>query len=98
MSDASICGFCNVERKPIRMTAVARGYELRVLKCPECTSILRLVVRHPRPNQKARARRAALSRCAKQISYEPRQGSVIVSLSHHQPQINVRKGFQGSAR
>ena len=66
MSDASICGSCNVERKPIRVTPVARGYELRVLKCPECTSILRLVIRHPRPDHKTLARRAALSRGAQQ--------------------------------
>jgi hypothetical protein len=66
MNDASICGSCNVKRIPIKVMPVARGYELRVLKCPGCISILRLVVRHPRRNHKTLARRAALSRDAQQ--------------------------------
>jgi hypothetical protein len=45
-----------------KVMPVARGYELRVLKCPNCTNVLKLVIGHPRPNQKTLARHAALTR------------------------------------
>src|ERR1700730_12026544 len=43
------CIACNVKRVVIQVTLVARGYEMRSLECPECSNLLRLVVRHRRP-------------------------------------------------
>jgi transcription elongation factor Elf1 len=43
------CITCNVKRIVIGVTPVARGYEMRSLECPQCSNLLRLVVRHRRP-------------------------------------------------
>jgi len=49
MAAESECIVCSVKRIVIRVERVARGYEMRSLECPQCSSLLRLVVRHRRP-------------------------------------------------
>jgi hypothetical protein len=56
------CIACNVKRIVIAVTPVAKGYEMRSLECPQCSNLLRLVLRHPRSYSKTLGRR--LSRIA----------------------------------
>lgn len=44
MSAESTCLACNVARNVIDAIPTAGGYEIRTFQCPECKSILRLVV------------------------------------------------------
>jgi hypothetical protein len=53
------CIACNVKRVVIQVTLVARGYEMRSLECPQCSNLLRLLVRHRRPYSKTFGRRIA---------------------------------------
>jgi hypothetical protein len=53
------CIACNVKRIVIGVTPVARGYEMRSLACPQCSNLLRLVVRHRRPHSKTLGYRLA---------------------------------------
>ena len=53
------CIACNVKRVVIQVTLVARGYEMRSLECPQCSNLLRLVVRHRRLYSKTFGRRLA---------------------------------------
>jgi hypothetical protein len=40
------CGSCQVERAIIAVTPVIRGYAMKAFECPNCKSVLKLVVRH----------------------------------------------------
>jgi len=53
------CIACNVKRIVIGITPVARGYEMRSLECPQCSNLLRLVLRSPRAKTLGRGRLAA---------------------------------------
>ena len=43
------CCSCQVERAVREVTPVIRGYAMKALECPQCKSVLRLVVRHRWP-------------------------------------------------
>jgi hypothetical protein len=45
VSAESTCLACNVARNVIGVIPTAGGYEIRTFQCPECKSILKLVVR-----------------------------------------------------
>jgi hypothetical protein len=51
------CIACNVKRIVIGITPVARGYEMRSLECPQCSNLLRLVLRSTRSSVKTLGRR-----------------------------------------
>jgi transcription elongation factor Elf1 len=42
------CIVCNVKRIVIEVMPVARGYEMRSLECPQCSSVFKIVVRRRR--------------------------------------------------
>jgi transcription elongation factor Elf1 len=56
------CIACNVKRIIIAVTPVAKGYEMRCLECPQCSNLLRLVLRHPRSYSKTLGRRLTSDR------------------------------------
>jgi len=48
MAAESECIACSVKRIVTQVTPVAKEYEMRDLECPQCSNLLRLVVRHRR--------------------------------------------------
>lgn len=45
MAAGPICISCKIDRKFVESAHAATNYEIRTFECPECASVLRLVVK-----------------------------------------------------
>jgi hypothetical protein len=50
------CSCCQVERAITAVTPVIKGYAMKAFECPQCKTVLRLVVRHTFPKGTAYTR------------------------------------------